>query len=66
MNISSDLETKIQETRALIESHQKAITARSSPSLVASLRSLEKRLERLLADRPAEAGVQASGRLGTD
>jgi hypothetical protein len=47
MNELSTLEVQIQETRQAIAMHQQAIAASPSPSLAASLQSLQKRLERL-------------------
>jgi len=49
MNELSTREVQIQETRQAITMHQQAIAASPSPSLVASLQSLQKRLERLEA-----------------
>jgi hypothetical protein len=47
MNDLSNLEVQIQETRQAIAMHQQAIAVSPSPSLSASLQSLQKRLERL-------------------
>lgn len=49
MNELSTLEVQIQETRQAIALHQQALADSPSPSLAASLRSLQKRLERLEA-----------------
>lgn len=53
-----ELATQIRDTLALIMQHEQAAAEHPSPSLSASLRSLRKRLDRLVTELAAENSRQ--------